>query len=270
VTSAEVIVYAASEDNLFAACFPYFGFEKKGGPVAAFIRIGESRIREKCQIYQPDCVLIVDPTVVTPQATVFDGLKPGGTVVMNCSRHEDYAFPENAATVGVVDANAIALETLGRILPNTVMLGALAKVTEWVDKDKLAARAETIWGEKNKLALLRGYEAAETVLGGKVRRRPPEAKNAERKSALPGKTPFLCAVGQGLDPVDTGSWKPYPVEIDASKCVKCGTCALFCPVNSVRRENGLFRIDPSYCKGCGVCINECPQKAIAFVQEGVA
>jgi 2-oxoacid:acceptor oxidoreductase delta subunit (pyruvate/2-ketoisovalerate family) len=80
------------------------------------------------------------------------------------------------------------------------------------------------------------------------------------------KTKYICAVGEGLDPVDTGSWKAWPVAIDKNKCVKCGTCALFCPVNSVRRENGVFFIDPAYCKGCGVCINECPKKAIDFVK----
>jgi 2-oxoacid:acceptor oxidoreductase gamma subunit (pyruvate/2-ketoisovalerate family) len=163
VTSAEVIVYAASEDNLFAACFPYFGFEKKGGPVAAFVRIDESKIREKCQIYEPDCVVIVDPTVVTVASTVFDGLKENGIVVMNCSDPASYSFPRSASKVGAVDANAISREVLGRVLPNTVMLGAFAKVTGWVDKDKLAARTAEIWGEKNKQAVLRGYEETRLI-----------------------------------------------------------------------------------------------------------
>ena len=78
------------------------------------------------------------------------------------------------------------------------------------------------------------------------------------------KTKYICAIGEGLDPVDTGSWKTWPVKIATAKCVKCGTCLMFCPVNCVRRENGLFFIDPSYCKGCGICINECPKKAIDF------
>jgi 2-oxoacid:acceptor oxidoreductase delta subunit (pyruvate/2-ketoisovalerate family) len=77
-------------------------------------------------------------------------------------------------------------------------------------------------------------------------------------------TKYICAVGEGLDPVDTGSWKTWPVKIDVAKCIKCGTCVMYCPVNSVRRENGVFFIDPSYCKGCGICINECPKKAIDF------
>ena len=83
------------------------------------------------------------------------------------------------------------------------------------------------------------------------------------------KTKFICSVGVGLDPVDTGSWKAWPVKIDAARCVKCGTCVMFCPVNSVRRnEDGMFFIDPSYCKGCGICINECPKKAIDFDKTG--
>jgi 2-oxoacid:acceptor oxidoreductase gamma subunit (pyruvate/2-ketoisovalerate family) len=163
VTSAEVIVCAASEADLFAACFPYFGFEKKGGPVAAFVRIDDRKIREKCQIYEPDCILIVDPTLVTPQSTIFDGLKENGIVVMNCADPKVYTFPKNAAKIGVIDAHAISQDIMGRILPNTVMLGAFAKITGWVDKNKLAERAAEIWGEKNKQAVLAGYEKAHLI-----------------------------------------------------------------------------------------------------------
>jgi pyruvate ferredoxin oxidoreductase gamma subunit/phenylglyoxylate dehydrogenase gamma subunit len=100
---------------------------------------------------------------VTANSAVFNGLKDNGIVVMNCTDPKNYAFPPNASKIGVVDANAISQEVVGRILPNTVMLGALAKITGWVDKDKLAARTAEVWGEKNRQAVLRGYEEVRLI-----------------------------------------------------------------------------------------------------------
>ncbi len=77
------------------------------------------------------------------------------------------------------------------------------------------------------------------------------------------KTDFICAIGKGLNIINTGDWKVYPPVIDKAKCKSCGLCLLYCPTNSVRFDGG-YHIDLEFCKGCGVCINECPAKAIYF------
>ena len=71
---------------------------------------------------------------------------------------------------------------------------------------------------------------------------------------------------------NTGDWRYMEPEIDASKCIGCGTCVLHCPeavIELIARENGqktsykkLAKIDFKYCKGCGVCAAVCPVKAI--------
>ena len=72
---------------------------------------------------------------------------------------------------------------------------------------------------------------------------------------------YIVPIGkEGLKIVDTG--KPV---LDKSKCVKCGACLMYCPVNSVRKvADGSFEINYDYCKGCGICAHECKKKAIAM------
>ncbi len=68
---------------------------------------------------------------------------------------------------------------------------------------------------------------------------------------------------------NTGTWRLERPQADSGKCVKCGLCTKFCPVDAITvdKETGLsFMWD--YCKGCGICANECRAKAITMVPEG--
>ena len=66
----------------------------------------------------------------------------------------------------------------------------------------------------------------------------------------------------------TGGWRAMRPVIDQQKCIKCGTCWMYCPDNAVKKnEKGEFEIDYDYCKGCGICANECPVKAIKMELE---
>lgn len=74
---------------------------------------------------------------------------------------------------------------------------------------------------------------------------------------------------EGIYILDTGNWRQLRPVIDKGKCTECGICFLFCPVNSiVRDEEKKYHINMGYCKGCGICFEECPQKAIDMVREG--
>lgn len=72
---------------------------------------------------------------------------------------------------------------------------------------------------------------------------------------------------QGLYILDTASWRTHRPVLDKGKCVNCGLCLAYCPVNSFRKEDGQIRVDLSYCKGCGICRVECPKQAIDWVGE---
>lgn len=162
VTTSEIIVYAAVQDGKFGACFPYFGFEKKGGPVSAFVRIDEKKIREKNQVYNPDCIMVIDPTLLG-SVDVFAGAKEDAVFIINAKSTEDITIPKNIKKVAYVDANTASMEIFGKLLPNTIVLGAFIKATGWVSFDKVSEKTQEIWGPKNLEALEYGYHNA-TIL----------------------------------------------------------------------------------------------------------
>jgi 2-oxoacid:acceptor oxidoreductase gamma subunit (pyruvate/2-ketoisovalerate family) len=119
------------------ASFPMYGFERRGAPVVAFTRVDDEPIKEKMQIYNPDCLLVIDPGLMTLQG-LFDGLKPDGVLVLNSPDGlEDRPNP-NLKLLGYVDATNIAVEEIGRDVPNTCLLGALAAATGWLDMESIA------------------------------------------------------------------------------------------------------------------------------------
>ncbi len=162
VTGAEIIVHGAVEKGFLASSFPFFGFEKKGGPVEAYVRVSEEKIRQKCSVYTPDYVVVIDPTLMA-SVDVFAGLKPDGTIIFNCESPSQLSIPDSVSHYCWLDANQIALEMFGRLLPNTAMLGAFAAVSGWLDVEVAATLAAEHWGEKNADAVRRGAAAVITV-----------------------------------------------------------------------------------------------------------
>lgn len=131
VTAAELLADAAFRQGRHAQAFPSFGSERTGAPVVSFCRISERPIRVREPVLAPDALVIQDATLLQ-SIDVFAGLQPDGYALLN-SRH---TFAELGAADGVarlapgrartVAATEIALEHLGRPLPNAVLLGAFA------------------------------------------------------------------------------------------------------------------------------------------------
>ena len=125
--------------------------------MVAFTRISKEPIRTHEQVYEPDHVVVLDPTL-TKAVNVASGLKRGGFIVLNSKE-----VPENlkGAKIALVDATAIAIESLGVPITNTTMLGALAKATGVVSLESAKKVIEKRFGkmaEKNIHAAKRAYE----------------------------------------------------------------------------------------------------------------
>lgn len=75
---------------------------------------------------------------------------------------------------------------------------------------------------------------------------------------------YIVPIGpEGLHIIQTGNWRTRKPILNPDKCIKCGMCLMYCPVNSVKRtEDGAFEINYDYCKGCGICAHECKKGAI--------
>lgn len=131
-TAALLFGEAALETGKYIQAFPEYGPERMGAPVTAFNRLSDEPIYTHSGIKNPDIVVVLDPSLIEP-ARVTEGLKPGGILLVNTAESPDVLrqrlnLPETVR-IYTVDASTIALETVGKDVPNTPMLGALARVT---------------------------------------------------------------------------------------------------------------------------------------------
>ena len=148
------------------ASFPMYGFERRGAPVVAFTRVDDRQIREKTQIYNPDCLVVIDPTLMR-LPTLFSGLKPEGVLILNSPNSLKTKPDENLKIGGVVNATQIAVDEIKRDIPNTCLLGAFAAATGWLDlKSVLSCLGNYLSGEileRNLKSAERGYREVEVV-----------------------------------------------------------------------------------------------------------
>ena len=130
VKSAQVIVKAVVNTGGYAHFIPFFGVERKGSPVFGFLRVDDREIRQKCQVYEPEVLLIYDDTLLGLPGT-FSGMKEGCAVLINTRRGLDELgladTLSKASLVATVDASGIAMREIGRNIPNTAMLGLLPR-----------------------------------------------------------------------------------------------------------------------------------------------
>ncbi len=136
VTAARMLASAFVNEGKFVASFPMYGFERRGAPVQAFTRVDDKPIREKTQVYTPDCMVVIDPTLLKI-STLFSGIKPDGILIANSPKPFETSFDKNLKTAGVVNATQIAVEEIGRDIPNTCLLGAFAATTQWVKLESI-------------------------------------------------------------------------------------------------------------------------------------
>jgi phenylglyoxylate dehydrogenase gamma subunit len=129
VLACSILAQALIDDGKHAVAIPSFGFERRGAPVAAFLRFSDAPIRAMTNVYHPDCVVCIDPTVHRT-IDIYAGMKPGGTVVLTTKAQlDELNHPDSVARVGLCDAVGIALSIYRKPVTNAVMLGAFAHTT---------------------------------------------------------------------------------------------------------------------------------------------
>jgi pyruvate ferredoxin oxidoreductase gamma subunit len=168
VTSAELVAQAAIDTGKYATAFPSFGPERRGAPVVAFARVDDQPVRLRSKIYNPDVVIVLDPSlldIANPAA----GIRESGILIINTS-HEPERIRKSLSYTGrlaVVDASRIAREVIGLPITNTTMVGALVKATDILSVEALKEPFKRRFGKiaaRNIEAMERAY--SETILAG--------------------------------------------------------------------------------------------------------
>jgi 2-oxoacid:acceptor oxidoreductase gamma subunit (pyruvate/2-ketoisovalerate family) len=168
VIASKVLASSFFKEGHYVQAFPAFGVERRGAPVAAFIRIDTAPVRLRCNVYDPAHLIVLDPAL-TDTVDITEGFKESGWILLNTHRKPDELDYSKNFKVATVDAFAIAIRHhLGsRSTPivNTAILGAFARCTGLVKIDSVVeaiAEAVPFNPEGNKQAAIDAFE--ETIM----------------------------------------------------------------------------------------------------------
>jgi 2-oxoacid:acceptor oxidoreductase gamma subunit (pyruvate/2-ketoisovalerate family)/2-oxoacid:acceptor oxidoreductase delta subunit (pyruvate/2-ketoisovalerate family) len=133
VTAFEILAKIFSyRQNYEVQAFPFFGVERTGAPIQAFLRISPQVILNRSNIYVPNLVVVFDEGLIE-QTAVFDGLAEGGMILINTDKDPSF-YKGKAKTIFTVAATNISVSNkLGsKSLPivNAAMIGAILKILD--------------------------------------------------------------------------------------------------------------------------------------------
>jgi pyruvate ferredoxin oxidoreductase gamma subunit len=138
-TAALLFGDAACSTGKYLQAFPEYGPERMGAPVVSFNRISSQPIRTHIPVTNPDVVVVLDVSLVE-QVDVVSGLNPTDGILLVNTFQGSQEIKKKLNFTGrayTVDASKISLDTIGRNIPNTPMIGALIKVTQLLNIDEV-------------------------------------------------------------------------------------------------------------------------------------
>lgn len=149
--------------------FPEYGPERAGAPLRAYNRVSTKELRMHCPVLKPQVVGVVDATLLD-SINVAEGATKDAIFVVNTSREPKEIRAKLKAEAGqkvfTVDATKIAIENIGRALPNAPMLGAICKATSLVTLEHLLEGVRKSFGKKFSQKIIDGnVEAARRGYG---------------------------------------------------------------------------------------------------------
>ena len=134
-TAGYILAVAAAEQGWQVQAFPEYGAERRGAPMKSYVRVSDAPIRLRSGIAHPQIVVVLDASLVDSENPA-EGVAEGGIIIVNTAEPPAdlrARLGNPPAKIYTVDATRISTEALGRNIPNTPMLGALAKVSDILD-----------------------------------------------------------------------------------------------------------------------------------------
>ena len=169
VTGAKSLAKAVQGTGKHVVAFPEYGPERRGAPVKAFNRFSDEVIRTHTPVRTPNLVIIADPTLIGNPA-VAEGIDKDTRIIINSEKSAGElgkVFSQSNGNIYTVPANRISRELFGRELPNSAIMGAIAKVCgDVISLEDLMVNSGPVFeemlgaalAEKNLQAIKSGYE----------------------------------------------------------------------------------------------------------------
>ncbi|MEW6117764.1 MAG: 2-oxoacid:acceptor oxidoreductase family protein [Nitrospirota bacterium] len=169
VTAAKVFADACLSGGRYVQAFPEYGPERAGAPLRAYNRVSSKELRMHCPVLKPNIVAVVDATLLDA-INVADGAPDDAAFIVNTAKDpkeiREKLKAKPSQKVFTIDATRIAIECFGRPMPNSPMVGTLARVSGLVSLENILEDVRKSFGKKfsqkiidgNLEATRRGYE----------------------------------------------------------------------------------------------------------------
>jgi pyruvate ferredoxin oxidoreductase gamma subunit len=172
VTAAKVFADACLSGGRYTQAFPEYGPERAGAPLKAYNRIGSRELRLHCPVTKPNIVAVVDATLLDA-IDITEGAPEDAAFIINTSKEPKEIRAKIKASasqkVFTIDATAISVETIGRVMPNTPMVGALTKVSGLLSLESVIEDMSKSFGKKFSQKIIDGNIQAVTKGYGEVK-----------------------------------------------------------------------------------------------------
>lgn len=273
--------------SLNSLSFSSYGSEKRGSPVKAYIRWCENDkpLRINSPVTHPHLLAIFHEGLMGTYP-VLDGVSVDTKIILNTPLSPDEAAEKYHISIGelyCIDALAIAMENKSRI--NMVMLGAIAKASEFISLDAVKQLCRDSIGKKYPALIdanLKGVEQGYSLL-----QKASDERNIEplpsiekeqfvwgyKNAPIGGTNPRIgSTVSNNLSPSREG----YIPLFIPEKCINCGLCDSTCPDMVFQFAPGIYKdkecmvnkgVDYYHCKGCLRCVEVCPTGALVSALE---
>ncbi|MDH3811705.1 MAG: FAD-dependent oxidoreductase, partial [Gammaproteobacteria bacterium] len=166
VTLAKLIATSRFLQGQSVQAFGLYAAERSGAPVQAFCRYSDIPITNRNLIYEPDHIIVLDPTLISTQ--IATGLRAGGWILLNSPQPPgDFAelFPHNR--IATVDATSIArtndLGTRSVPIVNTALAGAVGRMLGIALHEMTASLEHLGFVGANLIAARRAYRETRLV-----------------------------------------------------------------------------------------------------------
>ena len=137
VIASQILGMAFFKAGHYPQCYSVFGGERRGAPLASFLRVDSQKILLKCEIKHPNEFICFDDSLFDPEEVTAQ-LVPGGNILIN-TRKGPEAFSDLAQNfkVGIIDGLAVSQDVgLGSFF-NTIMVGAYSAFTGNIGLDPI-------------------------------------------------------------------------------------------------------------------------------------
>lgn len=263
---------------------PRYGAERRGAPIAAYVRASSGAIRERGVIRRPELAVVADATLVgLPAAEVLAGLSATTTLVL-LSEEDASTWQARLNTDARVLTGKPAVSSTdgGPISPLAgIRCAAIAaRLVGVIDARGLRTAIEeelaTLDPKRLQISIELAQEAFDAMAehAGSVEPTKPSADRlAEPWIDFPFDPASISApviyATRTTEKIPTGLWRKERPVIDETRCTRCWwLCSSYCPDGAITvTDEGRPQIDYAHCKGCMVCLVQCPPHAIEAVEE---